>query len=415
MTAAIIAFEQNPATGMLYSILLDGVDVATKVGYDTIHVSEAGPGGVSSMSFVIVDPTSTVVIEDNAFVQSWDYARDLPLFTGYLETQSSEPLYGGAGRDITVTAVGIESVLDQVIVPALTSTPADTTDAGDLASDADILQVVASNTGLRTGAIPRDAVTIIPHISQQFPISNLGDFGGTLYGLAIHLDTTVVLDGLTVRSAFETWLASASVPFLGKPPLTVSLTVDFWRAVRKFTPPTGFWATDGYPWPDDWTALTIVETPAAGTAAATLRWTRDVSVGAVVSAVYVKGGNAAGTGWVVGDTTQGRHESYISDSSILTYDARLDAANAVLGGRSTGAGRGVLTIENFTPINAHPGGSLVITNAALGWSAKEFIVTQIDKTLQKSGKQDWAVSFADIADPPTAGPASFVRTIRPQV
>lgn len=390
MTAAIIAHEQNTSTGLLYSILIDGLDVAGQVPYDTIRVTEAGPGAVSSMSFTIKDPTKRVTIQDSAYVQSWDYTRDLPVFAGFVQTQEPIPGYGGSGRDIDVTCYGIESLLDQIIVPEYTTRVTDTDSAGAVPVEGHtFLQSVAAYAPLRAFS------TTLPSAgSQALPIATDG-----VVALA-----DLVVDGMTIRNAFQAF-AEKTWPIA----FNFALTVDMWGGIRKYIYPP---IPSGIGWPTDYVDLTIVETT-GGTAAASLRWTRDSSPGQVITAVYVNGGNAAGTGWVVGDTTQGRGEAYVADASITTADLKNAAGNAVLRQRGTGAGRGTLTIENYTPIaGVHAGGPLVITNAALGWTANDFAISQIDKTFNKTGTQNWTVTFFDVLGAPVAGRAHISRRLR---
>lgn len=407
MTAVVVAFQQNPSTGLLYSLTIDGLDVAGQVPYDSIRVTEAGPGAVSSMAFTILDPGKLVTIADYAMVRMWDYTRDLPVFAGWVESQTPRPGYGGGGRDIDVTCYGVEALLDQIIVPAFTARTTDTDDAGSLpVNDATIAQSLAEYLpevrALATGP------TVNGSSNQAEPMANMTSSTST-----VNLITNVTLDGKSIRAAMAEWLDN-SATVAGNAPSTVRLTIDFWSGVRLYKVPLeipfGFGSSGGR-FPSDWATLTVVETT-TGTAASSLRWTRDTAPGTIITAVYVKGGNAAGTGWVVGDTTKGRGEAYIDDSSITTEALRQAAALAILGRRGTGTGRGSLTLENYTPTTSRAGGKLTITNAALGWAAKSFVISQIDKTFQKTGAQNWAVSFFDIGDTPTAGRKDVARRLR---
>ncbi|HEV8698949.1 MAG TPA: hypothetical protein VGQ89_14730, partial [Candidatus Limnocylindrales bacterium] len=352
-----------------------------------------------SMSFTIWDPTKLVTIPDTAKIRSWDYTRDLPVFTGFVQTQSPVPGYGGAGRDIDVTCYGVESLLDQIIIPRISTVAGDDFDGTNI-HEFQFLQRLGQYLPLR-------AARTEPGSTFTSSLTNpIQDFGGYFSGLFL---TPFVIEGLSVRQTFETWVAAASWSNITDPfGYAVALTVDFWENLR------GFWWGRGVAaatYPTDYDTL-VVDEATAGTAAAALRWTRDSSPGQIISAVYVKGGNAAGTGWVVGDTTKGRSEAYISDSTITTYEARQAAGQAELGRKGTGSGRGSITIENFTPINAHSGGELTITNSALGWSAKSFVISQIDKTFNKSGTQNWTVTFFDVDDVPAAGRRSLARRLR---
>lgn len=395
MTPVVVAHQQNPATGHLYSLTIDGLDVIGQVDPESIRATEAGPGAVSSMGFTILDPSKLVTIADNARIVMWDHTRDLPVFAGFVESQSPIPGYGGQGRDIEVTAYGIAALLDQIIVPSLTlSTATVADDLGTEFSDTSALQVLAGYLPLRAFAPPAGRST------QAGPVEATP---------RMRQIQSVVLDGMSIRAAFEAWVDKAGQidSSRGYTAAHPALDVDAWGGVRKFG--IGLGSTSQTPL--DYTTLTVTDA-VSGTAAANLRWTRDTSPGQVVTAVYVKGGNAAGTGWVVGDTTKGRAEAYVSDSAITTQAQKEAAAGAILGRKGTGVGRGSLRLESFTPINARTGGPLTITNTALGWAAKAFVISQIDKTFLQTGKQDWTVSFFDANDVPSAGGPSLARLIR---
>jgi hypothetical protein len=57
---------------------------------------------------------------------------------------------------------------------------------------------------------------------------------------------------------------------------------------------------------------------------------------------------------------------------------------------------------------------LVVTDANLGWSARTFLISQIDKDFQgvSGTKQNWTVSFFDPGGATVAGPASGHRLLR---
>lgn len=378
-------------------------DVIGKVPAESIRITEAGPGAISTLSFTIIDVNSTVVIADNADVRMHDVVRDLPMFLGFIENTSVSP-WAAQGRSIDVSCYGIEALLDTVIVPMLTSTPFDI--AADGAAglfDTPFIAQIGSYAPIRTGWVPFGVPS-----SLLNPVGTSGTGDG--------LNDTVVLDGKTLRSAIETWLASS----LGEEGDVRSrhptfLSVDFWGGLRYF--PFGGGTSDGIALtdlPSDYAGL-IVSTagPLVGVSATSLSWKRDLSSGAIVNAVYVTGASPESTGWVTGDLSSGRHQATASTSGD-TEESKLAAANGVMGQRQTPAGRGSLTLENYTPTNVHPGSLLLITDARMGWSSDTFLITQIEKTISNkaSGTQDWTVTFFDPDEAPSAGPADVMRLIR---
>ena len=81
-------------------------------------------------------------------------------------------------------------------------------------------------------------------------------------------------------------------------------------------------------------------------------------------------------------------------------------------GRQDAAGRGSLSLTSYTPTNVHPGSQATITDARVGFAAKACLVTQIVKTMNSNGTQNWDVSFIDGGGTPTAGAASAMERVR---
>lgn len=406
----LVLNQQHP-----YSLHLGGQDIILQVLVEPVEISEAGSGGVSSIQFSFDDPDSSFVIPDGSEIRMWDYTRDLPLFWGWVQSVTYE-LWSAVGRTIHVTGFGIESLLDTVVVPNLTfantgpfmhgsDTP------GQVFWTQALLQVLVGLTGLRGGTDIRanPTVTAAAPSSLSGPIGGLSDFYAT--GTDVTQDiVSIALGGQTIRTALDNWRAlgiqvTTDTGFVPRP---FFLSVDFWGGVRFFE--FGGGVTTYLP--TDYASLTISDTAGGAVVASSLSWEVDQSPGAIVNAVYVQGAAAASTGWVVGDTTTGRREAYTTTTGT-TRDALLSAAQAVMGQISGSAGRGTLTLEDYTPTNVHPGSQLFITDARMGWAAKGFLVTQIDKRfIPGSAYQDWTVSFIDGGGTPTAGRPSSMQAIR---
>jgi hypothetical protein len=391
-----------------YSLTIDGQDVIDKVPLESITITEAGPGAVSSMHFTTWDTDASVEIGNGAEIIFHDNDHNLRPFGGFLEAPDHRPAFGGSGRIGDIGAFGYESYLDTIINPTFdiaTGTYGSVLDRfgdpnGGPFTEMNLLQALVSNAPFRAfGGAGSQAEPIKNTIS--YTTSDPSLHGGAPQSSIV----AIAMAGQTLRQSFEAYLA-AVVPEGALP--AMALTVDFYRGVRLF--PWGTGADPALFTPTDYTTLII----GSGVYASSLSWQEDHSPGAIINAVYVKGGAVASTGWVVGDTTTGRRESYVTITGT-TAEQKYAAAQAILGQRGTAAGRGTLTLENFTPINAHPGGRVVITNAQMpgGWSSKTFLISQIDKTfVAGTGKQNWTVSFFDPADAPTAGAPSDARLIR---
>lgn len=394
--AGIVAAALTDGSAHPYGLFIDSLDVLEepgghRYGVDaaSIQITEAAPGGVSSMTFELDDPSTVVNIQDGAGVLAWDFTRDLPMFLGWVQGVESGVDFGNQGLLKRVTCYGIEALLDEIIVPSFTQ--------DDTATNfmRDAVQGMAQYAPVRAFSNPGSAS------SQAFPVL------GTLDLLRGSIPLPTGMNGLSIRRCWELWWATDQAP-PGYPP--AMLTIDFWGGLRLW-PNWGVSAgvLVGGP-PTDYASITIQET--AGTRGENLRYMRDASPGSIITAVYVAGGTSAGTGWVAGDTTKGRHEAYISDATITTDAAKQGAAGALLNQYGSGAGRGTVTVSAFTPANAHPGSTLTITNSAMGWSSKNFVISQIDKTLLRDGRQDWTISFYDRLDVPSIGRPSAVNVVR---
>lgn len=377
-----------------FSLWVGGVDIISRVDVTSIAITEAGAGGVSTLSFSLDDPTSTFSIDDGSTVRMHDTARDLPMFLGFLESVTYE-LWAAVGRTITLTAYGVEALLDSTVVPSLTTTPSSLSLSGVApVFELPFLQLVGAYTGLRAGSTDTGNASTL---TRPVGTSGVGD----------GLGQAVVFDGMSVRNAFEAFLANTSTTDTRNP---VYLGVDMWGGIRYFSFGGGNqpWATGVIP--SDYAALTIDNSTPSALHSASLSWRRDTSPGAITSAVYVTGAAPESTGWVVGDTTTGRHQSATSTSST-TSSGKQAAAVGVIGQRQGVAGRGRLTLENYTPTNVHPGSLLYITDTRMGWSAEVFLITQIDKILHAGDTQDWTVSFFSSSETPSAGPANAMRLL----
>lgn len=357
----------------------------------SIHIMEAAPGAVSSMEFTIDDPGKVISIADGAEIVYEDFVRGIRWFGGFIQNQRISPAFGQQGRTIDVTCYGYEALLDSCLVPTTTIAATDAIDgAGTVCIDFTYAQQFGAYAPVRT------FINGSARSTRAFPVSGTASKGWDVGG------TAVLIEGQTVRRAIE---IAMSAIIASNPTVATACTVDFYRGLRFYPWATGFTTFN----PSDYVALTVSDV--AGTRPEGLTYEIDTSPSAMANAVYVKGANAAGTGWVVGDTRTGRHDLYVT-STAASDISRQSVGASILGSKSKPAARGTFRLENFTPVDAHPGSMLTITNAALGWSSKAFEISQIEKSINNDGTQNWTVSFFDAAYTPATGQSSVSSAVR---
>jgi len=233
--------------------------------------------------------------------------------------------------------------------------------------------------------------------NQAAPLSNM-------QSLTLDTTATVTLSaGTTLRAAFSQLINNA---ISGGAAILVSLvstsaaafvTIDFWMGLRAWIQTNGEFGNDP---PDDWTTLTVSDTYAGANVATNLQHTLDG--GTLVAAVYVKGGNAAGTGLV--RIAQVGHITMITDATILTAAAKDTRAFSLMPDNDAPA-RGTFVLSDRAGSESiNPGGSLVLTDAQVGLSSAEFRIGTIDRTFLGNGLQTWTVTYG-------AAAPSYVDTI----
>lgn len=362
-----------------------GVDVRT------IEITEAGPGGVSSMTFTIDDPGKEISIVAGTDVSFWNLTGNSCLFRGWVDHYSFRPDFGGQGRTVEVDCVGVEAILDWTIVPAGVTIP------------------FGNNGNSQVGFLANQFAPILKAPSQLSvtgeiaPFTRNGSFDYPI-GCCVHaaepaaftqiFSVQLTTQGGTLRQEINRvaeangWVNLATGFYQ---PSNILYTVDFYFGLRAWEDATGLQ-------PDDYSALTINDAvaatpPNAASLAATTDWN------GVIRTVYIAGGNAAGSGYFGdGSGIQGP-AALITDTTILTT---ADAVARALGYMTRQAPnvRGTFRLENFTPnVNVHAGSFLDITDAATGLSTTQYRIMEIRKTFQGNGKQNWDVTFGGLGSP----------------
>lgn len=311
--AVLGAALQTPAT-LTHTLTLEGVSVLRQPGVagglygtdlDSIHVQEAGPGGVSTMDFQVDDPADVLSISDGARVVYWNHFRDVPVFVGSVDTATERPL-GVGGKTITVRAVGQDARLDWGVA-ASDITFAAGTSAGDA-----IQTLVALAVGL--GAV--NAARSGGLSSRDQPIA------AAWFSVGLLADAVTITGGTTVREAIRQICAQAfpAVRAADSDFVEHAATIDPWGGLRVMTRlASSAMASDWTDWTVDSRAGGILGSPATG-----LELVRNASQ---VRAVYIRGGAPAGSGVISDGSGKPGATALLVDETLTTAAGR-DAAGA---------------------------------------------------------------------------------------
>jgi hypothetical protein len=378
--APAVAAALTDHSSRAYGLYIDGLDVIKQPGggygvaIETMSVDEVGPGGTSSMSFIIDDPAKAIQITDGMAVRLADLAHDVPLFLGWIQNWSLSPDFGGQGRRIQVTAVGVEALLDWCVLSYDVLVTGST--AYTLTVDA-VQRLVAA--AVVTG--PLRVLSDYNVSSQAFP-------SGPPYSLAaVLVSDHLIPAGTTLREAIRICLDDACA-FLAGTGLTGGCTVDFYGGLRTFM------LNDPGRLPSDYTMLAISDTVGGAITAAGLEHTIDA--GAITRGVYVIGGNAAGSGLVSDGTGKIGPVAVISDNTILTSAARDAAGGAYLAGFGASV-RGRFDLADFTPATTiHAGTIVTLVDSQAGLGTDVRVIGEIVKTFTGL-RQSWTVNYGGLS------------------
>lgn len=364
------------------SLTVGGLEMLNPVGtlglrtgtlLDSVKVTEAMHGRVSSMSFTVDDPLVAITISEGMEVRFRDITNDVPIFLGFVETISSDTL--GLGRTLTVTAIGVEALLDWLVIPTLTILTG--TDIGMAAQQA-ATSAVGVGYPLRTTSAGTGGTS-----TQANPIAQ----GGFTLGLTAY---DVVISGQTLRQAlYALSAASDSEPY--------EFTVDFYGGLRVKAQ-----AFSTLTWDiSDWVGLTIdgTATPKIGQA-----WENTTDYSQAVHAVYVQGANAAGSGLVTDGTGIIGRVEFLSDNTSDTAAKRDTIGDAYMAQRQATA-RGKVTQEDQRTIGPqgteiHAGMFATLTDATVGLSAYSAVIGQIEKSFRGAASEVWTITYG--GHPPSA-------------
>lgn len=381
---AVLAAALNTAEARRFGLYIDGVDVILQPGtttnrygtlLDSVSITEAAPGGVSSMSFTIDDPSGTVSLYEGARVRFVNLALDVTEFHGFVQTAMQQP--NGIGRQILVDCIGIESVLDWMIVPTLTVNSATTLP--------DAVQQICS-TAYGVGVVLGWAQgTDLDHTVQ---VSS-----------SITVGRDLTFSGQTLRQA----LADVGSPALENygPQYAFSSSITFDGNVL-FVGPAITSQTYGVQ------PVTSVAVSTSGPIYPT-RQEHSPLQGDAVRNVYVIGGTANGTGFVSDGSGIPGPTAVITDNTILTLGARIAAGYAVMGESSPGQS-GYVSLSAYSQTSTRnlairAWSELTLTDPALGLSSVLSKMQTITKQYNGGTTEEWSIDYG-------TRPTSGIQAIR---
>ena len=365
------------------------------VPIDSIHVTEAGMGGVSNMTFRLRDPLATVTLTEGATVRYHDHGTNLPDFVGWLQGPiATKPM--NVGRVYDCRAIGPEALLDWLVLGADVTWAAQT-----FFIDAVMGTVAQCQAGMQSplrvfnNAASPGAGT---NSSQATPTSELQGPPSARLQVAVALTAGTTLREC-LRQISDVTDTSSTGGFAGRfGAQGPYYTVDMWHGLRTW----GFGATL-----TDYTDLAMNDVTPGPILAARLSYTRDVT--AVPRAVYVKGGNAAGSGFVTDGSGKPGPTAVLNDSTITTSTARDLAAAAYFAARRSIL-RGSVRRDTFVRTDTvaghtNVGASVSITDAQLPGSPISGVIQGITKSYLPGDLEAWDITFGTL-------PPSLPRELR---
>ena len=341
-----------------FSLFVGGVDIIAPTGSTTmlvpiesIIVSEVGFAGTSTLTVDFTEPTRVYALPAHARVMFRDNTLDETLFGGYGVGRASTASFGGAGRTTRYTAVDASFVLDkrQVIMARFPSGLSDQT----------IVQSLIGRYAADTFSALSTTVAQTQATMPEMTVENT-DLRSALEQVA-GLATTVANDGLRRR---------------------VYVDAD-WR-LRYFSDQA-------------WSAPFVISDAPSGAEKAPEEFEYEVDDSRIVNRVYVRGANAAGSGWLTSHNSvslYGVREEILDAADSDSSDKRSRYGWSFLKERAYPMVRGSFQITGTT--GWHAGQTVTITNAAHGLSAQTFYITQVDTSfLTGAGTRTNVVNFGE--------------------
>ena len=372
------------------SLWVAGVDVLYQPGGtsglkygvspESITVTEAAYGGVSSMSFVLEDPASTITISVGMMVNFWDHLRDMPVFAGWVQRLAY--VRDGLNRQIEVTCIGAEAILDWMFVPSLTF--AANGPSWETMVQSAYAQALGIGVSLNTGSVGNS--------TQAAPVELTGGIASAY---------VVTMTNVTLREAIrqinESAISAMSALYTIAGFRLVT-TVDFTWGLRNHM----YWDSGGHSDNSLWgntTISTAVSRPPVDTS-------YSLDAGELVHQVWVIGGNATGTGLVTDGTGLPGPIRTLSAPNVLTVTALQTAGLSFLLQNNVTVRGSFSTDQTLTmgsqasPVRV--GSQVTLTDSHVGLTAYVTKIGQIDKRFLSNGLETWTITFGSGASAPSA-------------
>ena len=390
---AIIAAALTDHSAHSYSLWVDGLDMLYQPGQvkgsaygaeiDSIQLSQGGPSANGTMSFILRDPSGNLQLQGAESVLFWDHVRDVPMFAGTVATLT-EAIPDGIVHRFQVQCTDLNAVLDRILIPAMT--------LSDGSAQLQI-QSIMQHVPLRAfQSLSTDAAAVALGGSQAKPMA----YGNTQVSTA--LTGQVITDGTTARAAVQQiidyWQAQVGYVLPG----TLQVFVDQYGGLRLYD---SFYAVV----PSDYRQTTVrvasgVVTEPASVRPDNLQVTNDWLQ--AVTAVYVIGGNPAGTGWVAGVNASGyanpralRKEARYSQPKSLDAVALQRYGLAYLTAYGAQA-RASFTMSARAPFTILPGDYIFIS--APIWMQIQGYVQLVEQSFSGGGNlRAYRVEFGSLA------------------
>jgi hypothetical protein len=386
-----------------FSIFVGPYDLTNQVPLDTVHLEDNG-SEVGTISFDVVDMGLAAAITDGATIRIEENGSVIKTrFVG--EVTGRSPIVNATGRFIQITGRHIAYVLDRSIVPA-DSRVGDATSYGFtgayLESDRNRIQYLMGVYGERLGT--RDASQI-----AQLRACGTGATHGIYQSGADDFPNGTDLQparflGLTLRQAIEQVAAQANGAgtYVAIGMKQATYYIDAAGRLHYFDATTvGDAGAAPY-------AIRI-GTPGGGEIAPEDLLIHYDST-EVVNAYYVKGANAAGSGWVTDQAsilTYGRREDYIDAPDADTAAKRNAVGNAALADTRNPITRGSFTVKS--PYTGWTSGQILTINSAPQFNISApttFQIVAVSTTfLDGTGTREFDVQFGGTR-------ASMFRTLQ---
>jgi hypothetical protein len=370
------------------SLFVGGADMmpgGKGVPLETVHVTENGPGGVSSMTFSVDDPLLAVTVTPGMDVRFWDVTLDYPIFTGFVQTVAIRPDFGDTGRSFEVECIGIECLLDWAV------TTIDMTFSTGVTQDA-IVTIVSQATGFGGINYAKSSTTV--NGNREFPVADTG--------VAI-VNTVTVPAGTTVREAIRMVCDAQFGTSFGPTGLDNAsrmTTIDFYSGLRSFVS-----NSVGLTKPDDYTTEVIVN-QATGTVTEGLSYESDMGTTHIV---FIKGTGVSG--FVSDGSGLPGQIAYLEDTNVTTADQLKSRGNAYLSQFVSGIRGTYDQSDRDATSTTHAGGMVTVTDGRVGLSAVTLRIMTIDKRFH-AVRQDWSIGFGGIEPSFVNAVRRLTRTIR---